>query len=929
MKHLLIDTNSWIELYLNIVEEKNLEQLLKWEKDGKIKFLLPETLNKELVRQKGIQLDILDKKINGLSDTTDKETIRKLKEGYSVTESKIKQIEALLLRAIKIKNTKKVHGIVGIKYTNSLPPFHKQNSHNDAYIYFSTVDYLQRNKIGTFVFITKNVKDFGAPDNPNINIHPGLRTPGIEIQYFSPIALAVNKLQKELGADANNENNSTADYNEIFYLFPNEKGDNIIDQIYRSLDMYYEQLPFIPTNLLARIFPFKTVNFRHPEAYHSSFQLNSNNDKLMNFFGSFRIGRMNSIHFKTGEYRGNEKKVKEKIQEILKKLNNNLINDINGIGNSLKSDIRLTHGDECNCVKCTYNRFDIYGAFELLDNTLQEKNYHTLKQAYMHYQFQQYDAALKLFFIVYKSSIDKGQQILMFICLTNLKRLVRLISNYGNSTDAEAMKIIGIIGKVSLRQTRLSIPITNPFVNEVIDWIADDNFHSQALESITNTVEKIHDHYNIQLRGGSSSNSNLDVLISQFAELDVFLESNFLVYNNYLEFEKVVDKLLEGLFIIYSFNKQQSTRIAFINDYLLSRIIMFAKTENIIKYYNRYNLTSLKYKKDPSTNSELPKMAKTFFSGLGKLYKSENYKRSTQSLFFDKNRRIFNNFLVALTLSKDIYNYDEIFESLFPVLELEQLIMRDEINSLADFVSIKGKYISDPLLSKLIRIAIENKLFHEYKIFHALSKQITENKKNILIAEPDLFESIKNNFIGICTLCDHAHPDILMNFIPLLSQDFKSEIQQLITQSLHREFNPDFYYTLAIAGTIDYTTYLDKFKELCTRPLNRKDGPTHPFMKGEAVLYRLSELLNIYFKNGLSTKEDYFKKFRGFSDYYDWVLDPDEFNYKKFNPLWILEYQTHYYLHRIFSSANLRKHLILFLKTQKHAVLNDLFIQYY
>ncbi len=928
MKYLLIDTNSWIELYLETVEEKNLEQLLKWEKDGKIKFLLPDTLNQELIRQKGIQLNLLQKKIKNLSNTTTKETLARLKEEYRLTEIKIAKIESVLVGAIKIKITNKLHKIIGIKYTTGQPPFHKQNSHNDAYIYFSSVEYLQKKKVGSFVFISKNVTDFGAPENPNLNIHPGLLVPDLEVQYFSAVALAVNKLQKELGTEASNDTNSAADYTEIFNFFPNEKELTIQDQVYLALTKFHEQLPFIPTHLLARVFPFKTENFRHPEAYYSAFQLNSNNEKLIEFFNSFSINKSNVIHLRSGRYKGKEKKVKATIPQIVKLLRANLIYTIEGIGNSLHADIQTLHEENCNCIRCTYNRFDIYNAFLLLDNTKQENNADILKQAYMHYQFQQFDKALKLYFIVYSSIKDKDQPILMFICLTNLKRLSRIITNYGNSANPEAMQIIKELNNISLRKTRLSIPVINPFVNEVIDWIADDNFHSQALENITHTVEKIADHYNIQLRGGYSTNSNFDNLISQFAELDVFLESNFLVYNNFQEFEKVVDKLMEGLFMIYSFNKKQSTRIAFINDYLMSRIIMYAKTENIIKYYNRYHLSSLKYKNSPTTNSQLPELAISFFSGLEKLYKSEDYKKSTQALFFDKNRRVLNNFLVALTLAHDRYNYDQIFESLFPVLELDRLIMREEVNALADLISRKGKYIAEPLLNKLLQFAFENKHFHEHKIFQALSKLITKDRKKIIISDPILFESIKINFTGTCSLCNHSHTDLLMHVIPILNEDYQAELKQLIMESLNQNFNPDLYYTLAIAGAIDFNIHLNKFKELCVRPLNKKEGPNHPFMKGETILYRLSELLNLYFKNGLSTKDEFFIKFKGFSDYYDWILDPDTFDYKKFNPLWILEYQTHFYLKRLFSSATLLKHLIPILKSKKHAILNDLFIKY-
>ena len=110
--------------------------------------------------------------------------------------------------------------------------------------------------------------------------------------------------------------------------------------------------------------------------------------------------------------------------------------------------------------------------------------------------------------------------------------------------------------------------------------------------------------------------------------LGIYELTTSLVCNNYLEFEKVIDKLLEGLLMTYAFNPHQSTRIVFVNDYLLSRIIMFAQTENIIKYYNRFNLTSLKYKKDLTTKSEITEHAKIFFLGMDKLYRSDDYKSS-------------------------------------------------------------------------------------------------------------------------------------------------------------------------------------------------------------------------------------------------------------------------------------------------------------
>lgn len=929
MRYILIDTNCWIELYLQVSEEKNLAQLLKWEKDGKVKLLYPDTLETEFVRQKRIQLNELKKKITGISTATQDEIKKKLKDEYKKVEAKIEKITKVLSKSTKIRNSKKIDAIVGKRYRERLAPFHLQASHNDAYIYFSTIEYLKKQKITNFVLITKNVKDFGAPGKQNTILHPELLITGIEIQYFTEIGLAVHKLKDELGSDGTSESISDADYTPIFYVGDQEKEKKTIDQVYDALNVYHDQLAFIPTHMLARLHPFKTNNIRHPEAYHSSFQLNSNNEELMRFLASFKIGKSNAIHLNTAEYKGHEKKAKAKILETFKKLNRNMIHSINGIGSSTFTDILLTRNEQCLCLRCTYNQFNIHQAFTLLDGNPQESIHETMKQAYMHYQFQQYGTALKLFNHVYENALSKGQHILMFICLTNLKRLSRLISNYGNATDHKTLEVLRKIDTISLRQARLSIPLSNPFVNEVIDWIADDNFHGKALENITTTVEKIRDHHATQLNGGFSSNSNLDVLISQFAELDLFLESNFLVFNNYLEFEKVIDRLLEGLFITYSFNSRQDSRIAFINDYLIGRIIMFCNTDNIIKYYNKYHLKSLRYQKNNTSKSEIPAIAKVYFSGLNKLYSSDEYRSKTYFLIFDKNRRIINNFLVVFTLAEEAYNFDGILESFFPLLRREEIIQRNEVNALADLISRKGKYISDPWLKKLLKFAIENKQMHERKIFQAFHNLVLNHNKPILIKNLDTFTNVQNSFLENCHLCNHAHTEILLPLIPLLSPKFKIEMQELLDKSLVQKFNADLYYMLAIGGLIDYTNHLHKFKELCVRPLGRMEGPVRPFMQGENVLYRLGELLNIYFKYELCTQEIFLEKFKGFSDYYDWILDLDGFNYKKFNPLWILEYQTEYYFRKIFRSAKVKKHLVQFLKSNKHPVLSNLFIQYY
>jgi hypothetical protein len=70
---------------------------------------------------------------------------------------------------------------------------------------------------------------------------------------------------------------------------------------------------------------------------------------------------------------------------------------------------------------------------------------------------------------------------------------------------------------------------------------------------------------------------------------------------------------------------------------------------------------------------------------------------------------------------------------------------------------------------------------------------------------------------------------------------------------------------------------------------------------------KLNDLINLCFKNNINTSEDRFSKFKTLDDYYDWLLDMKNFDYRKFHPKWIMEYPTKYYYKKIFESTKTKK----------------------
>jgi hypothetical protein len=821
-----------------------------------------------------------------------------------------------------------VHAQSSIRFNEGKAPFHKnRNSHSDAYIFFSAIDYLKRKKIQSFAFCTRNINDFGDPKDPQKLLHPDLCIEYTTVEYYTQIGWAISELKKELGDGSKDFDDNDVDFNSQFNLLNNPEQYKLIDQLNLSLDHHYDELRFVPTHILTRLFPFKLLKAKYSYSYASSFQINSNNEELLRFFKSFRIGKNNSITFKSKKFSNQVKDSRSKVLKIVKKLNHNLIYDFATIGGE-EVDIRLKKETQCGCVRCSYNNLDFYTSYNLLKNEPYQSHTETMKHAYIHFQFGNFIAALKLFYYVYHKSKSEGKYILPFICLYNLKRLKQYIRGHHSAVDKEIEEIINKVNRISLRTAKVAASHQSPFIENITNWIADNEFFNDAHKNVIDVLEKIRDHYHSQIKGGFSNNSNYHILVSHFAELDQFLDQNFLIFNNYSDFEGVVDKLLEGLLMIHSFNKHQRSRIDFINEYLLLKIITFTKRETIIKFYKRFHLLSLRFRSQENSGPSFEELALKFFSDYSKL-KSISSEEKLTFFFWEKYHKIFDNILLILSLSDKKIDLTAIASQLSKIIKDEDFIRKFEADSIADFLRTKGKYISDKVFQEIITACIDNPKLHSQQIFSAIKLQVSNHHKNLIINDEPTFAAVKEKFLEKCSRCNSFHrTDILIKIIPILSDNLKKEIQQAIVELLKKDFQWDVYYLFAIYGFIDYKLFYKKFLDQAPPPPNGKTIIRHPFNQGDASFNRLSEILNMSFKYNIDLNNEEHQKYKGISPYYDWLLDMESFNYKKFEPLWILEYQTVYYLRKIFKNKKVKEYLISFLKKTKHEHLSQLFIEF-
>jgi hypothetical protein len=906
--------------------DSNLRTIEYWVSNKSVRLLIPLQLEEEWKKQKSTQQkQIIQNQEKALPKIRSFKNLVKLETNY--VEQKISRIDNLFEKTQKIKPSKSVLAEVTKRFTEGKAPFHRKNNNSnaDALIFLTTINFIQKCKERSFVFISMDGDDYSDETN-SANLHQDFNTPGIEIKYLVNIGAAIQLLKNELGDNPSLLSTQKGEFVPIFYLLPDLHNYNLINQIYYSLTKYTDQISFIPNNILIRIFPFKIEDSKYDFAYHSPFQINTNNKDLVQLFHLDQNLIINTPQEIDAKFDLKKKTNKEKINEIKRLLNNNLVFGINSVDNSLETEIKAKGSKTCTCVLCSYNRFDFLSSFQQLTLTPLEDERETMKHAYVHFQFGNFIPALKLFYHVFNLSDKQKKYIRAFICLYNIKRLTNYIKGYLIEVDIEASRIMDEIDKISFENYKLSAS-TDLFLKENIEWIQNNEFYNTAFQKIVTVLSKIQDHYYIQLEGGWSTNSNYDIMLSEFAEIDTFLDKNYVIYNNYSDFTELANAFLKGLFTIYSFNERQSQRLEAIDDSLILLLCKFCNREKIIKYYRRSHLDGLKYTNSVKGTS-IESTTLQFLNDYQKF--AEDYGKEltlNKQFFWDKYKRIFENLLLFVTVSTSkTTNYNLIFEKLIGLLPNQNFLKKFDYSVISDFIKEKGIFFKTHLIKEFLNLAINNEKFHDEKIFNALQIQISKHHPDALINDEETFNLITTYFLKECPKCKTFHgAEILVYIYHILAIPFQQQLQIKVNSFLRSEFNQELYYKFAIHGIIDYKTFFEHYLSLLPVVKKYKKGISF-FDNTVANYYGLSELLNLCFKYNVDISTGEFQKFKNISDYYDWLLDMDNFNYRKFNPKWILAYRTDSYLSRIFKNKKVHDYMKTYLKKSKDIILSQLFI---
>lgn len=911
--HILLDTNILINLVREPREAALLDDLVKLKETGIIEILCPEPLLIEWNRKKEQTLNEIRKSFSittGLSHSTF--ISKQLQEEFEIAQNKVGTIDQILNGSITITPSKKVKVEVVDRSSARKAPFHgdksKRSSLDDALIYFSTIEYLQRNGVSEFVFVTNNVSDFSCAIKKGENLHPDLQVKDLTVLYFLSLGKCFHEFKDILKLPENNA--VSASKSNFLIWVSKEETKNLLKYLAEVLHVCQQKMQFIPPDILCRIHPFRIEHNKNNYTYFSGFTLFTNNEALLSLFKSVDVEQ---YIFKDGaDYQNSEANLGY-LRIILDRLKQQLIFSIRHVRGSEEVSIKKSKEEDDSSLLTMYQNLSWD---KILIDEATECD--VIQMAFVQFQLGYYGKALTSYFLAYQNAKKQGNKILAFQLIYCLKWVADFAFLNPNKNTDELLKKIKAI---DLDKMFFEFAQSEQLDQELARFLYSSNLLQYFATELREVTNKIREHYESQLSGGYSINSNYQNLITTFAVFETFTTANGLPLTRFSDFVTIGKDFTEGVMLCSALNKYQGSRLMFLDDVLMKLLLFYGDGSHMIKFYNRYIKKQLNYK------SEEQSFLKTIDNFLTQT--TETFKQVTEadnSILANNFYKILGNILLLVSIVKVD---EEFIRSAHPkLLQFISRPIRGEsiLNHFSSFIHSNWKKLGLEQVKRLFHLCLDTPSLHRDTVFSAFAK--------INIEKPPTFISTKKQFERYCALtlekcphCEQYHHSILYISYRYLSTPYQVKLSELIYEKLENTLDFELYYKACLFDIIDYKPFFKKCLKLFKPP--REINTSYTFnMNGEITLRGLNDLMNLVFKNRIKLPSAFIQEFKGISDYYDWLIDMHHFDYSRFDPQWIVQYPTKHYLDYIFSCTAVRKNVRSYLLKNHNPTLANYYMEF-
>lgn len=699
--------------------------------------------------------------------------------------------------------------------------------------------------------------------------------------------------------------------------FFNEKEDSfasegyILEQLYKSLNRF-EEVICLPSFFIKDIFPFQSKN-EEEYSYINIFNLVIRTPELIRFFENIEVSEEKQVVYKKEWEIVHIQDYQEKLDFVIQKLNDALIFNIELSHTNTPSIISINLP-----VKVQENSLFSFRNLNFITSIKQLRTKDSLEIAYTHFLFGNYAISYELFEKLSVEFEKNKQYISHFICLYNLKKLENFIK-YTDIWNEDYLKeeyqtyftnITSLIINFEL-QTLGNLKSKE---RELVSLINKEQLFFNTFFQLQNTASEIIKGYYDSKKGATISNqNNIRLLKSQIARIDYFYTGNLIIFEKFKEFKNACSLSIEAFIASHAIKNHKhrffgnSYSLAYFDDYLLG-IMLFVEANVLKKYFELYELKEL-----ISDNNDY------FFESLDNFFDVENdiqeinkqlekYTRYHSHDFNFYYKDTFNTIMVILSYMKlDKSKFEDISIKLINFLKRNPYIFRGvSYNYINLFFYKKNNLFKNTNLSnilfnflKFILLEIQEGLTAERDLLLNLNTIFEKYHQNIKFSKEEskqIIEACKEQKV------------YLLYIYRLFEPEYQLEIKEEIKTELSTNFNMKLWYTAMAHDLIDIEEFLDS-------------------ILGNKFYYR--DFINIAHQSNIDLSQEKFKVIFEESDFYAWVIDPENFDYTRFKSEWFYDRFIYSYLHELKEVPKVKYLLEQEIKANQEEKLKDIYFQYF
>jgi len=912
---------------------KKLEFLVK---GNHVILLAPEILKKEWEKHREEEREIILKSLKSLEMDARKMRLmqddsadffeEKIDDAKRLLSSQLDIIDDLLCNYSKdIQTNEATVLLLHTQKRKNKMPFGSstKDNYNDAEIIFSALDYLHNTNENVLYFASNNTKEFAAAIPDNFMLHPEISEvfPAVKTHYFTELKDVYQAFEKldipEYKESKINESNKIRNTISV------DKTKPVLDQLHEYLGKRSDQLAVIPKKILTEHYPIivsDTFKF-----YHRPFTLITDNETLFQLLSEVEVE--DGVIKPNLQFIKNEEDEK-KIKEIYSFLNFNFIESVAFENNDPVIIKYSNQGPQCNCPLCLYKRLSFGELFKTIDDFVpgdsKEPISFKLKHAYVYYKLGNFLESAVLLNQLYDEKKDQKDILTYLICF-NLEQLSSLLPHYNWDNDKAAK--LGEELKQTINLDNVYKDCRTSANKRLIDWIHEKKFYKDTFSGMHEKVQAITDNFHGQ---NSGFNDNTRYMIEHYLSTENFLSRNCIIYDVYKEFDSLTNLFTEGLLASYGCSKFLGGRLLYLSDSRLETLMLSGKAEIIKKFYERYKLENIEYKKDHSDGNSFGDLVESVLLDYPVIV--ENYPRFAKALndyFWDNySEMIYNSIALFSIANFDTDAINRFATNLLDFLEKQKHIHNFHlIKHLKFFLFEKRNEISPELLRKYFIAGLKNEFFQFDNYIESVADRLRDRKMLVSLNAEEFQLVTKNFFIDPEFGGSQTWYSIGHIFSVLTDDEQKKEIGKFVTGSLEKKFDLSKYYLVIMFDIIpsrqDFTdSYIEEIEKIIMK--GQRD---RFFEKKEYYIdSRIDNFFNFCFKYNLDISATIKEHLPKMGAYYIWLNDMESFDYSCFNTDWLQNHFTLYFKRKFRQSNSLKQHLLSLIKTELNKELERRFV---